>query len=135
MDAPMIDDTLTIFLRARLDEDAERARLAFSSQCDPDNGWGEHRPEGQRHTVITPHVGMIHEPIQAEHVVRWNPTRVLTEIAAKREVVRLAERAHDYHQTFMSGFAAAMEGVLRLYALPHADHPDYRPEWAPDARG
>ncbi|MEU9167038.1 DUF6221 family protein [Streptomyces sp. NPDC048420] len=24
--------------------------------------------------------------------------------------------------------------VLRLLALPYADHPDYRPEWAPDAR-
>ncbi|MFJ3193767.1 DUF6221 family protein [Streptomyces griseoviridis] len=26
------------------------------------------------------------------------------------------------------------DAVLRLLALPYADHPDYRPEWAPDVR-
>lgn len=55
----------------------------------------------------------------------------LREVEATRELVRLAERAHDYHETFMNGFGSAMEQVLRLYAAAHADHPDYLHEWRP----
>lgn len=69
---------------------------------------------------------------QFEHAARHDPARVLAEVAAKREVVRLAERAHDYHETFMNGFAAALEDALRLFALPYAGHREYRPEWAPE---
>jgi hypothetical protein len=47
--------------------------------------------------------------------------------------LQLAERAYDYHETFTNGSAAALEGALRLFAQAYADHPDYRPEWAPDA--
>ena len=65
------------------------------------------------------------------HVARHDPARVLRDIEAKREVVRLAERAHDYHETFMNGFAAALEGTLRLFALAYADRPGYRRDWRP----
>jgi hypothetical protein len=68
---------------------------------------------------------------EAEHIARHDPARVLRDIEAKREVVRLAERARDYHETFTDGFAAAMEGALRLFALSFADHPGYREEWRP----
>jgi hypothetical protein len=67
----------------------------------------------------------------AEHIVRHDPARVLREIEAKRDLLRLAERAHDYHETFTSGFASALEGTLRLFALAYADRPGYREEWAP----
>ncbi len=67
----------------------------------------------------------------AAHIAAHDPARVLREIEAKREVVRLAERAHDYAPTFTSGFAAALEQVLRLYALAYKDRPGYREEWRP----
>ncbi|MFE2965530.1 DUF6221 family protein [Streptomyces sp. NPDC059340] len=66
-----------------------------------------------------------------QHVARHDPARVLREIEAKRDLLRLAERAHDYHETFTSGFASALEGTLRLFALAYADRPGYREEWAP----
>ncbi|HEY9449871.1 MAG TPA: DUF6221 family protein [Gemmatimonadaceae bacterium] len=70
-------------------------------------------------------------PEEAEHIARHDPARVLRDIEARRELLRVAERAHDYHQTFTNGFASALEGTLRLFALAYADHPGYRSEWAP----
>lgn len=77
------------WLTAALDEEAEDAQRAFSGQADPENGWGAYRPEGQRHTTIVPHVGMIHEAVQADHVVRWNPARALREVEFKRGLLAL----------------------------------------------
>lgn len=78
---------LVQWLTAALNEEAEDAQRAFSGQADPENGWGAYRPEGQRHTTIVPHVGMIHEAVQADHIVRWNPARVLREVEAKRQLL------------------------------------------------
>lgn len=64
------------------------------------------------------------------HIIRHDPARVLREIDAKRDLLRLAERAHDYHETFTSGFASALEQTLRLFALAYADRPGFRKEWA-----
>lgn len=115
---------LVRFLRARLDEDEQAAHAAFSGQADPENGWGAERSEWYRHTTITPHVGMIHEAVQADHVVRWNPARVLREVEAKRQLIEMcAESLGSYEE---SGFAT--QTLMRL-ALPYADHPDYNPDW------
>lgn len=67
-----------------------------------------------------------------KHAARHDPARVLTDIEAKREVVRLAERAHDYHESFMNGFAAALEQTLRMFARAYRDHPDFDPAWLED---
>lgn len=61
----------------------------------------------------------------------WGPARVLLEIEAKREVLRLAVRARDYAPTFTSGFAAAMEQALRLYAVAYEGRPGFLEEWRP----
>ncbi|MET7944259.1 DUF6221 family protein [Streptomyces sp. NPDC005302] len=60
-----------------------------------------------------------------------NPDRCLREVEAKRDLLRVAAAAHDYHETFMNGFASALEGTLRLYASAYSDRPGYRQEWAP----
>jgi hypothetical protein len=60
------------------------------------------------------------------HAHRWSPARVLAECEAKRRIVEVDWRADD------SGEATLVQqDVLRLLALPYADHPDYRPEWRP----
>jgi Family of unknown function (DUF6221) len=130
---------LVEFLNARLDEDEQLARLACAGEsgappdvladgqtpipwrADHGNVWAE-----GRHSVATARGNGV-----AMHIARHDPARVLREVEATRELVRLAERAHDYHETFMNGFGAAMEQVLRLYAAAHSDHPDYREEWRP----
>jgi hypothetical protein len=72
--------------------------------------------------------------MDAMHAARWNPRRVLAECAAKRRVVE-----------FEAGVTGVVEAVrqvvpvsgkpgttvLRLLALPYADHPGYREEWRP----
>ncbi|MBZ6250542.1 hypothetical protein KVH27_19440 [Streptomyces olivaceus] len=130
---------LVQWLRAQLDDDAEAAQRAFSGQLDPENGWGAYRPEGQRHTTITPHVGMIHEAVQADHVIAWNPARALREIDAKRQIVALCEPPlvdvtgpGDTERSFMPGEGPPWGmDVLKLLALPYADRPSYRDEWRP----
>jgi hypothetical protein len=61
---------------------------------------------------------------------RYGPARVLAECEAKRRIV--AE--HDDQHSCTSWELASAEpyvgcSVLRLLALPYADHPDYREEW------
>ncbi|MGW3144863.1 DUF6221 family protein [Streptomyces sp. NPDC001177] len=65
-------------------------------------------------------------------IAAHDPARVLREINAKRELLRLAAAAHDYHETFTSGFASALERTLRLFALAYKDRSGYKAEeWAP----
>ncbi len=121
-----MSDDLVQFLRARLDEDERQARAAMIYQ---DASW---RVETSGIITTSSETDVYTDDRElAEHIARHDPARVLAEVEARREVVRLAERAHDYHETFMNGFAAAMEGALRLFAQAHANHPDYREEWRP----
>jgi hypothetical protein len=51
----------------------------------------------------------------AGHIIRWDPARVLREVAAKREIVaRSALYAYD---------------LLKLLALPYSNRPGFREEW------
>ena len=60
-----------------------------------------------------------------QHIARWDPARVLAECEAKRRIVEqlapIAEETWDVD----------LGRVLKLLALPYADHPDYRQEWRP----
>ena len=56
------------------------------------------------------------------------PARVLAECDAKRRIVELADRDDNWRYGMHS---EAIGEVLRLLALPYADHPDYREEWRP----
>lgn len=64
-----------------------------------------------------------------KHAARHDPARVLLEVEAKRlrldEIDRAIKAGHDSYDL------ASI--LLPLEALPYATHPDYRPEWAPDA--
>ncbi len=56
----------------------------------------------------------------------FGPARVLAECAAKRGIVEiqrtdLVDDPEDWRA----------DEILRLLALPYADHPAYRPEWRP----
>jgi len=55
----------------------------------------------------------------------FTPTRVLAECETKRRIVELCA----YWQRPVDGLDG--EDILRLLALPYADHPDYREEWRP----
>jgi hypothetical protein len=62
------------------------------------------------------------------------PTSVLAEVEAKRRILAYATRrvscsdAHPQEDMYHPDGHADTE-LLRLLALPYADHPDYRAEW------
>lgn len=141
-------DDLVAFLNARLDEREVRARRmleavwpeqVFITPADGESmgclAVAEHAPKAYTRlwnpaaeVDAVEHGWNVHET--AIEVWSKDLARdLLAEVEAKREVIRLAERAADYHETFMNGFGAAMEGALRLFALPYADHPSFREEW------
>jgi hypothetical protein len=64
--------------------------------------------------------------VQAEHIVRHDPARVLREIDAKRGILGRVES----HAAVM-GRDEVHGDLLRLLALPYADRPGYREEWRP----
>lgn len=123
-------DDLVTFLRARIDEDDLTVREANTS---PEMVTGIPRSYAKAPVAI--------------HIARFaNPDRALREIEAKREMLRLAAQSRKNANLppetphgpsgagfFVKGYAAAMEHTLRLLAAVYADHPDYRPEWAPSA--
>lgn len=117
--------TLTEFLLARLDEDERAARVAGALQLDPEEGWGA---EGAH--AVTPHIGVIHENEARQHIVRHNPARVLAEIEVKRTMIHHLN-AIDQDATWPIQARNLAQYTLKLLALPHAVHVDYRQEWKP----
>lgn len=133
---------LVQFLRARLDDDEQTARETLWE------GSGN-RPIWDLRASATVEVGgngrndfPVGDAAVAWHIVRHDPARVLAEVDAKRRIVDWHERqctcdpctadGDELPNTERSdgGFGDDCP-TLRLLALPYADHPDYRSEWAP----
>ena len=83
--------------------------------------------------------------VAAAHIARWDPARVLAEVAAKREIIKVVlwyEAKIDGEWGCCHSEDSIGEGncpgrqpndieVLRLLALPYADRPGYRESWRP----
>ncbi len=70
---------------------------------------------------------LVPEHAIADQFARWDPARVLAECDAKRRIVerwQLGEGDPEDHHP-------VPDEVLRLLALPYADHESYQPEWRP----
>jgi hypothetical protein len=125
-------EQIAAFVTARLDEAAAAAEAAFSSQADPENGWGlidNKALYASGGYTITPHVGHAHEQVQAEHIVAWHPGRVLADVAVKRDIVASC-LAIDV-QILDANLWGMDEHLAILASLASAwrDHPDYAPAW------
>ncbi|WP_282698023.1 DUF6221 family protein [Streptomyces sp. CC208A] len=130
----MVD--LVQFLRARLDEDAAVARAAKPGP------WAveEDRENLTRWVVNEEHtldvgLGYVGNRTQgdAAHIARHDPTRVLAEVEAKRQIIEQHERYAAERRRMMGGWDPQSDDspILAALATVYADHPDYRPEWAP----
>ena len=114
--------TLTEFLTARIDEDEAAARPFRNALGDVkpwrcDEVGGKVRQVGQQEFGLPDVVSESDTHLTAVHIARHDPARILAECEAKRQLI---ERVGNPD---WAGF--------RILALPHADHPDYRPEWRP----
>lgn len=149
---------LVAFLRARLDEDEQRARQA-ATIADPQRGlmprWsGRPYRNGWTVTLLNPDtaddldtgIDLFQAELPktvAEHIIFNDPERVLAEVDAKRRIIKrhLQRRAPNWDYPGHIGYECAQCTneypcpTLALLALPYRDHPDYQPEWAPDTEG
>lgn len=102
--------TLTDFLLARIDEDAAGVT---SWIWIPDHAGGGEHTQG---ATVPP------------------TPRALAECDAKRRIVALLTAMGTEDESFgpeADAERAALTDVLRLLALPYANHADYRAEWRP----
>ncbi|MFL1903108.1 DUF6221 family protein [Streptomyces tauricus] len=128
-------DELVRWLGEQLDEDERIARAVEDRSAPFDGQWMADGNSAVRtlngHVLFYRHGADPLKPGLVDHVVAHDPARVLREIEAKRDLLRVAERAHDYHETFVNGFASALEGTLRLFAAAYAARPGYQESWRP----
>jgi hypothetical protein len=127
-------DDLVQFLRARLDETAAKARAHRQASAD---WYYDDSAKEIRDRVNSGTVAFVPAHADAEHIARHDPARVLAEVDAKRQIVARYERAMDNRRAHPADLASAgaflaLHGAVKLLGLPYADHPNYRPEWAPD---
>lgn len=136
--SPRVDIGAVVrFLRARLDEDEQAARVAAP---------GPWTTMGQRVLDASPPsnrlgMGMAvgHAAASADynetadHIARHDPARVLAEVDAKRQALDHYERCARHNKGDDAYVLAegAVGRQVQYMALPYAEHPDYLPEWRP----
>lgn len=105
--------TLVEFLRARLDEDERAAQAGQHSQVVAMVA----RQSGKRNAL--------------NFWYRHDPARVLAEVDAKRRIVDelLWLEGNANNEPVVADYCAPI--ILRLLALPYADHSDYDSAWRP----
>lgn len=150
-----MSDDLATFLRERLDEDQEAAErtqpgpwiavpAAMPGEMEIRHQMRDGRPDVAA-AVATTH-GLYCSGVDAAHIARHDPARVLAEVKAKRRIVELHAHRDGPHECpewkwrdpdhpedpweTETGWAAACL-TLRLLASVYAEHPGYRSEWAP----
>lgn len=126
------------FLKARLDRDEQVARAAagapWATSAAGRVGVAPPMPGNPRPWDSLGPVAGTENAAYAEHIARHDPARTLREVAAKRRVVADYEKdawllAHG--RPGAGETLRALESVIRSLAAVYADHPNYRPDWAP----
>ncbi|MFI2084332.1 DUF6221 family protein [Streptomyces rubiginosohelvolus] len=116
-------DDLVQFLRDRLDEDEQAARAAtWDEQSDV---WTARPPQARYEQYIVADylddgvVAVTPENADVDgvgqHIARHDPARVLREVEAKRRILD----------------GPTTDTLIKLLALPYADHADYQDTWRP----
>jgi hypothetical protein len=139
-------DELVVWLRAQLDEDERAARAAGAVAWQWEHGYGgmcndRTCPYGElatdRHVLMEVHgFDVVQDDRQvATHIARHHPARILVEVEAKRQLLRIHRRYAPEDDQACLGCAGGIMWVrcpvVRLLALPYADRPGYREEWRP----
>jgi hypothetical protein len=134
-------DELVQFLRDRLDEDFEAVRVVLGVNVMAAIRGGKPVPRwvpspkgdaGVWDTDGVPRVKFVWAR-ERDHIIRYDPARVLAEAEAKRRIVDLAAgmltaAKGDSEVDHYGGLDLAEETLL-LLARPFRDHPDFDPAW------
>lgn len=106
------DTRLVEFLLARIAEDEDEALAARAHPLFDGTG------------VVAGRIEAVTLPADvARFVARHDPARVIAECDAKRRTVEL--------HSDLTRVGLCILAVIRLLAVPYADHPDYHKEWRP----
>lgn len=123
---------LVEFLRARLDEDEVRAQQELDSwNRATERGPITEFPKWMVDPIVGPFSGQsrLRNVATGLYVGRIaNPSRVLAEVEAKRCIIDLADEGCDGQGEYRR-CAEMGDEILRLLALPYADHDDFDPMW------
>jgi hypothetical protein len=134
---------LVRWLGSQLDTDAEKARAAAEELGGSSLGaeWiydGQYVVANRERDLVAVGSQDFMTPEIGEHIAEHDPARVLREIDAKRKLIGWHRQTTQ--EEFSSGAYRTVgcrcyDGwpctTLRLLALPYADRPGYREEWAP----
>src|SRR5262245_47654399 len=130
------------FLTARLNDDEAAAQGAadgdgYMTWSLPSTGVVEAAGGDLDGLVVAPRNTAI-------HIVRWDPARVLAEVAAKRRIIEEHDKISRRYQAALddrdendglvialAAKATVLDSIVRLLALPYDQHPNYREEWRP----
>ena len=136
----MESDDLVAFLRARFDEDERAARAATAGPWELDeleeipDLWGQLVAGGKRvanvgNFAYQTEGGLL--TLDARHIARHHPARVLAEVEAKRQIIDLYERCQPApgEDPLTSRWGTAAQLVLRAMVTPFAGHPECHPSW------
>ncbi|MEE4546438.1 DUF6221 family protein [Streptomyces sp. V4-01] len=118
-------DDLVAFLRARIADDLAEAQKQDDERSWVIEPWRIRRDEYEGNYTYREYLQIA-------------KARVLREVEAKRAAIEDYERSLENSRVHpddlpTSGALLARLGAVKLLASVHADHPDYRPEWAPTA--
>lgn len=133
---------LVAFLEARLNEDEAAARKAAFGSGEWDTS-GPGYPEAPEVRVVDNVRSDLFETSNvfiAEHIARWDPARVLAEIAAKRRIMEEFDNARENFRNDPAPGAwesthraderlRTLDLVVRLLAAPYADQEDFDESW------
>lgn len=126
---------LTDFLLARIAEDEqalEDAAVAEAENLRRDGLPNSTAAEVREYWLRPP--GSTGDPVE-DQPTPWR--RWLAECEAKRRITELAIEHQGYVDHELGGPDTDPDEIeiLRVLAVPYADHPDYREEWQPDTSG
>jgi hypothetical protein len=118
-----VSDGLVAFLRARLAEREQALRALAAARLTEDE-----LPELARGPML-----LIQAAPDGREAEAFR--ELLADIEAKRRIldryVAAEEHAAGTYDEVSGGIAQGLEFAVRAHAHAHAEHPDYRPEWAP----
>jgi len=139
---------LVAFLRARLDEDEAAARAARRWF---DRDWEASQTQGRNfvsdddgHPILETFDDGEQGQVVTAHIARWDPARVLADVAAKRVILddyqlvlanNLIEQATDQDELRIAMrdlIVKSLRMVLARMAQPYAGHPGFDPAWRLD---
>ncbi|WP_327249880.1 DUF6221 family protein [Streptomyces sp. NBC_01320] len=134
-------DDLMKFLRDRLDEDEKMSGTASEGPWSVDNGDYAKLVYGADQSAVLcggcwgGEASVFESTADALHIVRHDPARVLAVVEAKRAAIGHYEKLRRFAETERRQEYLLVEGagavVIKMLALPYADHPGYRDDWRP----